>query len=588
MSSKTTKKSQSSPSQYGLLTLIAIIVGTVIGSGIYVKNGSLVEQSQSIILSTIGWIIGGLIVLSMLIAFIEIISITNKRKEQGTFTAWSRYLWGEKTAKLIGGYFLFIYFPLIIASESIFVGNEFYLIFYPNGTGGNELGWFFIISIIALLVILFAFSITIFTTKSGEVIQSFGTITKVLPLFFLLVLLFVSLGLNGNYDNTLINDGAFDPNSDVNTGLSQNGFYHLLLILPAILFAFDGFLFAASLSTEAKSPKTYKRALIIAVFFITAIYLLFSISSFLLGDGNGSESNYAINGIIVSIFTKFGLETLGNDLQIIITVVLMISITTAVFGYSLSSMWTLSDSSNLDEIVDKDGLMIRRSYKGIPTMAGTKMLIYSLIALLVMRLLDGIFILVVANNPSTIGMTDYMSNLFTLTNFVMYSFIIIGAISNRFINKVETEKQKGFMICAFFAVIMILLSVSSLIYSLIDGLFISKAEDAIILKTISIVIFIVAIFAVYLFNYWHTRKKVSQNKKYKEFYKYAYNNKIPFLEYLNEQKKSQKQLIKYNKTKEMSFNQKVSGHLKKQKKLWKEMWIDFKKWIKNIFHKKGK
>lgn len=588
MGAKTTTKSESKSNRYGLLTLIAIIVGTVIGSGIYVKNGSLVEESQSIILSTIGWVVGGLIVLSMLVAFIEIVSITNKKKEQGTFTAWSRYLWGEKTSKLIGGYFLFVYFPLIMASEAIFVGNEFYFIFHPNGTGGSEVAWFFIISIIALFVIILAFSITTFTIKPGEAIQSFGTIAKILPLIFLLVLLFVSIGLNGSYDNTLINDGAFDPSSSVNTGLHENAFYHLLLILPAILFAFDGFLFAASLSNEAKSPKTYKRALIIAVFFITGIYLLFSLSSFLLGDGNGASSNYEINGIIVAIFAKFGLEGLGKDLQIIITVILMISITTAVFGYSLSSMWTLSDSSNIDEIVDRDGLMIRRNYKGIPTRAGIKMFIYTLVGLFIMRILDGIFILIVSQNASLIGMTDYMSNLFTLTNFVMYSFIIIGAISNRFTDKVDTEKQKGFMICAFFSVFMILLSVTSLAYSLIDGLFISKNEDAIVLKTISIIIFIVAIFVTYFFNRWNTRKNIAKNKKYKEFYKYAYNNKIPFTSYVEEQKDNHKQLIAYNKYKEMTLNEKAKNRLKSQKKLWKEMLTDFKKWVKNLFHKRKK
>src|ERR1051325_6083526 len=136
--------------------------------------------------------------------------------------------------------------------------------------------------------------------------------------------------------------------------------------------------------------------------------------------------------------------------------------------------------------------MIRRNYKGVPTNAGIKMFIYTFVALIIMRLLDGIFLLVVTGSVSTIGMTDYMSNLFTLTNFVMYSLIITDAIKNRFTNKTETDKQKGFMI---------LLSVTSLAYSLIDGLFISQAEDAIILKTISIVIFILAIFITYFFNY---------------------------------------------------------------------------------------
>jgi len=47
------KKEEQQKNQYGLISMIAIIIGTVVGSGIYVKNNAVMAGTGSSILSMI-------------------------------------------------------------------------------------------------------------------------------------------------------------------------------------------------------------------------------------------------------------------------------------------------------------------------------------------------------------------------------------------------------------------------------------------------------------------------------------------------------------------------------------------------------
>ena len=112
--------------KHGLLSLMSIIIGTVIGSGIYVKNASLMETSQSSILVMLGWVIGGLLVISILISFFEINSITKKNNTEGTLSNYAGFLFSPKVSRMIGMYFLVVYFPYIVASKAIYSSSNIY------------------------------------------------------------------------------------------------------------------------------------------------------------------------------------------------------------------------------------------------------------------------------------------------------------------------------------------------------------------------------------------------------------------------------------------------------------------------------
>lgn len=542
MSSQIASDTKSSSKQrYGILSMIAMIVGTVMGSGIYVKNDSLMQTSNSAILSLSGWIVGGLIVGAMLIAFIEISSITSIKKEQGTFTNWGRHLWGEKFSKFIGGYFLFIYFPLVIMSEAIFASEQ---LFQTDLTQTFFSPWvgFMIITLISFLFVIGGFILNSIFVRTGKIAQLTGTIIKTIPLFlvvFLAVVILFGVSTGGAIDTTGPNN-VFDPNGGVNVGITEGAnksSIRVLLMLPAILFAFDGFLFASSLSNETKSKNTYRNAAIISIFIITFIYISFSLSTFFLSDG----TTFSINGIIEHVFN----ESVASVLSPIISVVISLSIITSLLGYTITSMWTMSDKSVDNEVVDKNGTLIKRNKSGVPSGAGFRMLVISLIGVFVVRVFDLIaFAVLLYQTPGEVsyqyvGMTDFVSNLFTVMDFVFYAIIIVGGLMNRSTKKVEVEKTSGFIVSGIFAtlamIIIVLFSLTSIFNGLIDSF--SSDDSPVIIPVLQIVA-IITFFGVYIgtilmveSNVEKQPEEVWENKK---VYIEAYREHKSFKEFIEE------------------------------------------------------
>ncbi len=584
------KGNKTEKKQYGLLTMVAIIVGTVIGSGIFIKNTQLIDITDSALLSMIGWIIGGLIVASMLIAFIEVSSITKIKNEQGTFSAWSKYLWGEKLSKYIGVYFTLIYFPLILAIETVFGANALTGIFDMK-----ENVMFWATTIVTLIILIVAFLIINYSQRTGKGIISSGTMIKVIPLVsvMLIAVIFLAGGhIEAGDSNVDGINNVFDPNATINSGLHDetSNIMQILMILPAILFAFDGFLFANSVSTECKKPSTYRNGAIIAVFIITMVYILFSLSSYMVADGEVWDEEL---GIYVLDSSQFGIETIfegiwpGNTGKIIgkvVEVTIFISIITATFSYAVSSTWSIADFSNIDEIADVNGTLIRRNSAGMPIRAGMRMLGMALVCLAFIRTVDGINILVLSSSglnngnlltENDVSMTDYASNITTMTNFTLYSVILIGAIKNRFTKKNEVEKSTGFFVFSFFAIFIMIFAVGDLAYTTIGG-FVTSFEALIFKNDVTVeaadiknafgfilwIIFFITLIVMTELVHKGTKQLTKSHLKHKAYYQKAYDERITFSEY------------KSNHRQPVDFDHKAL--IKMRKEVWHEFWSKHK------------
>lgn len=461
-------------SSYGLLSLIAIIVGTVIGSGIYVKNDQLYQDTGSAIAIIIGWVIAGLLVLAILISFIEIASISKLKKEQGTFTSFARNLFSKNMALFVGAYFIFIYFPYIIAAEAVFAANQLLIPLETSGIIVSASFWsWYLLTFIALAMICFASYIVIRSLKATKIIQSSGTILKLIPLIVIIFAAVVILIAYWAGADLSVNN-VFDPGSEINNNPAVTGRYphsqilSILFIIPAILFAFDGFLFANSLSREAKTENTFRNAAIISVFFITIIYITFSLSTLLIGD---PTQGFTIQLVILAIFP--GHVFFAQILNMLISFIIFISIVTAMFGYGTSSMFALADASNKNEVQDKNARLIKRNVEGNPVNSALIVLFLALGFCLFLRVFDGIALLIGPDGSATafsVSMTDYITNISTTISFSFYCLLIFGALINRFQKKVEVEKIKGFFVTSIFAIGMLFLIVILQLYEVISNL----------------------------------------------------------------------------------------------------------------------
>ncbi len=516
----------SNQQRYGFFTMISMVIGIVIGSGIFFVNGSLFSQTDSTGLSIIGWIVVSLIVLMISVAFIEITSATSILRRAGTVNNLTKLFWNEKLSKYTGGFFAFIYLPTLLAAFSILAADQLNQAIDVMGGSTQIYGitseWssFIFSTIFAIVIMAIFFWINTLTSKPGKIFQQFGTVIKMVPLFLIIFLgFFVVLGLiNSDVDNL---DSIMNPNSELNNGWNDglSALKVIILISPTIMFSYDGFLFAASLQGESKKPSTYKMALISGMIIIILLYIVTSIFVFAFSN---VENSFSVPQAILSIFPN------AQWLASVIYIIIFISVLTSFSGVFVVFSRNITDFSISNEISDPNGNLLARNRAGVPQNSAIFAIIITIVFFVVFRILDASIIGYSQNDPNsdynTLGMTSIALNMNTLFIFVIYGFLIVGAIVNRFTNKVETEKGKLFFPSSFISLFFMAITIVIYTISLFDLNFDSNYN--LIVSILTLVYTFVTIFIVVAVAYLLTKNSSKINDeqiKEKEKLIQAYN-----------------------------------------------------------------
>ena len=360
--------------RYGLLSLLSMVIGMVIGAGIFFKNPSMYQNSQSALLSMSAWVLMIMIVLFMIVGYIEIASSTKYTKQQGTLSNWAHNFIGPKTGKIISYYFGFVYIPITIASFAIYAAGQ---ILYSTNPGWLEYAtiihpWLSIglTAVISIGLMAFFFFMNTFSSKPGKIFQVSGTALKLIPLV-VVVLTIIVMGVMVSLGDTTVLDSqdftnVWDPNSGINSGINTN--YNnpnqilnlFIFTLPGVMFAFDGFVFSASLQTEAKKQSTFKWALIIGMILISVIYFLFSWAVF---TSATYDNGYDVSSgaIIANLFPN---QT--SWLPLTFSIIIAISILNAMSGSIITYSRTFASMSEHNHVVDSNGKLLRRNKVLVP------------------------------------------------------------------------------------------------------------------------------------------------------------------------------------------------------------------------------
>ncbi|MGL5982127.1 MAG: amino acid permease, partial [Cetobacterium sp.] len=169
--------------RYGFSVAFSMVVGIVIGIGIFFKAGQiLIAANMNPKIAIAAWVLGGVIsILSGLTAA----EVGAAIPETGGMIAWIKKIYGEKIAFLVGWAQLIIYFPALIGIIAyyfgVFTGNFFNV--DPTNTT--------FVGIVAFVAISFLFAINIFTKNIGGKIQTSATLAKMVPLLLITIFGFV-------------------------------------------------------------------------------------------------------------------------------------------------------------------------------------------------------------------------------------------------------------------------------------------------------------------------------------------------------------------------------------------------------------
>lgn len=309
--------------QYGLWTGIAMVIGIVIGSGVFLKAGGVLSLSGGDLkISILAWFVGGIIMVCS--GFCFAIFATRISKYNGVVdyveTATNKKV-GYGLAWLITTF----YYPIIASIVSLFAGSYFFKLIGVN-VGLTDWQNFIFAFVILFLMVALNYLSPIISSK----FQISATVIKLIPI--------AVIAIAGLLASLIVGDGAGIFNAFSNPAVGYDVNFGEAVKKTA--FAYEGWVCATSINAELKdSKKDLPRSLVFGTIAILLFYIIYyvSLSAFL---GNAGTILQDANAPI-AVFQQI----MGNVGGSLFTVFIMISCLGTVNGVSISccrGMYTMS------------------------------------------------------------------------------------------------------------------------------------------------------------------------------------------------------------------------------------------------------
>ena len=248
------------PRVLGPVAAFCVVVGSVIGSGIFIVPGRVATQVPFLSGIIAIWVVGGLFSLAGALTLAELSAML---PSAGGPYVYLREAFGKLPAFLFGwAEFLVIRTGSIATLAAAFALN-FSTIVPPPG-GINPVAWDTLIACLAIAILA---AINAVGTKIGGGVQVVGTALKVGALVAMILLPFFVGKVN--VDNLR----PFLP-TELNSGLIAG----MSMAIISVLWSYDGWVNASALAEEIKDPgKNIPRSLMLGLFTLIAIYLSMTI-----------------------------------------------------------------------------------------------------------------------------------------------------------------------------------------------------------------------------------------------------------------------------------------------------------------------
>lgn len=447
-----TKKTKTKTFEF--LTLFVMVIGTVIGSGIYMKNSELLNQTKNPIIALILWSFVGVICIMSMVVFIEISSST-KHFGNGTLGNWAKIFINRKTASFFSIMYGWVYIP---STQSVFIAGAVNYLLLAIGAPIPPYQQLIIYLTVGISIFITCTILSIYKRFINRRIQVIGIIIKFVPLLIAFIAGFILIDKTGG-------TSAMWP-SDLNA----YGWSPVLFLggFGGILFAFDGYVYIANAQKTAVNKDVVPKALFAGMIFVAIFYVLMALSLFM-GSPDGS---------IVELFQKMLGGKESNVARIISNLILM---TICLLGSSIfvdiAIVDLASDANNKTIYTKKRGMSYQEAgfIQFLIFIAAYTFLIT--IGICTKRDgWDGLSSFVGSQSVDSIDSllnkpADYINWFSSGTSalvFIMVLAVMIAGVVNRFTKKVKVEQTKLFMVCgiisSFFMAIFIFFGILTFIW----------------------------------------------------------------------------------------------------------------------------
>jgi APA family basic amino acid/polyamine antiporter len=266
--------------QLGFFTAVTVVVGSMIGSGIFRKPGLMAGELASPEWLIAVWIIAGFMTLFGALSIAEIAGMYS--------TTGGQYIYFNKIYNPFVGFLYGWAVFAVIQTGSIasitYVFSEYFNYFVPLPHFSPELEKFgiplpwigeinpfkeFGTKALTIGIILFLTTVNYFGAKFGGFVQNVFTSLKVSAIGFLVLVGF------------LIGEGTTANFSSANVDLVRSGslFAAIMLAMSGAFWAYDGWINITYLSGEVKNPqKVVPKALFIGTVIVISVYVIVNLA----------------------------------------------------------------------------------------------------------------------------------------------------------------------------------------------------------------------------------------------------------------------------------------------------------------------
>ncbi|MFI3252298.1 MAG: amino acid permease [bacterium] len=285
--------------KYNLFTAIAMVVGIIVGSGVFFKASSVLDAVEgNMYLSILAWILGGLV---MIVSAYTFSLIAANSKKSGELADMAEETVGRKHSFIQSWYCTIIYYPLLVGVLG-WVCADFTCVLF--GIDSRVLT-----VVLSFVYVIVMFGFNMIAPKIAGYLQISTTVIKLVPLVF--------MAIAGLIYGLISSDGFIVENfTSTSMFFGNEGF---LGALCGTCFAYEGWIVATTISKELKDPKkTLPRALVIGTIIVLSIYIFYYIG--LSGTFANSDFIEYGNSQILAAFSKITGGIGGTILYIFVVI----------------------------------------------------------------------------------------------------------------------------------------------------------------------------------------------------------------------------------------------------------------------------
>lgn len=307
----------------GLKESIAIVVGTIIGTGVFLKAAVMSQVLPKTSWVMVAWIVGGALSFTGALVYAE---LGSRLPKAGGEYQYLKHSYGSLVSFLFGWMRFLIATPGSIAAYAVGAAGFIAPVIGNTNSGNSQ-------KITAVLFVLIFTLVNCFAVAIGGIVQTIFTFIKFVMIFGLSILIF--------FFAPPISSAALNFNNSINASTGNIPQFSMTAFgtaLIASLWAYDGWNNLSMVAGEIKDPaKNIPKSLIIGVLFVCIIYLCINLSYFhALPIHEIMSSKSSLHPDSLPVATKAVATFLGDQSIIIISICFTLSALGAMNGSILT------------------------------------------------------------------------------------------------------------------------------------------------------------------------------------------------------------------------------------------------------------